>query len=249
MKRLFAFLLLIRSLAFPVMTIASVTINAFPGPDGNTKVQTPWGDFIVVEMEGTVWVGTEAEYFHARDKAASEANGFREMVMSGGVRVFVQGRLPSTSIGKTDIAGINTEIMFDVGPNKAIGRNQKPASHEYVGIVWTQSDTSSVRVGVLDKDSNAYFVSKVCGRWREIGHCEFVIPRVALTHEAVILFMRPGLKPAAVPIQSVAKATYQSIRIKNAPIGNAHFTPDKDDQKTLETIHALDESIPSVLDW
>jgi hypothetical protein len=247
MNKLIAILIMVAgaALAVPSFGATSFSWNVEPGPYGGYRVSTSTGDYMVVVSGNSVWVGTEDEFDHERVKQLSARDGFTEFKVAGSdphATDFVSSGLPSVRVGNYRLAGISTDILFGEKPNKRLHRPTKPTDAEYVQMVWVQSLSTATSAIVYDKTMHVSYSAVDCGTGDAFHYCEFVIPTAALTHNATVFFASAGAAPGALPIESIVKATYQSINDRNKPIG---ATPSAEDLAELRRLHEYDSSLPA----
>ncbi|MFC6519722.1 hypothetical protein ACFQAT_07985 [Undibacterium arcticum] len=99
-------------IAFPA--ISGTTIHFSQGPDGETQISTPWGDYAAIQQGSTVWVGTAEEFEHNRVKGIMADQGLKEFSISGRSKAgtFIERDMPTASAGNTQIASISTYVLF-----------------------------------------------------------------------------------------------------------------------------------------
>lgn len=233
------------ALFFVATSTCATTIHIEPGPHGGDRVVTPWGDYIVVTRDdGSIWVGTEAEYDMGRARALAAQDGMRPTTVDGKT-VFVSAALPSLLLGDIETSNIATQILFGVKPNDFDAhRPAKPKGEEYVSTGWTQSSRGKVTTIFADTETHRLYAPYDCGfdAPTSSGHCEYLMPISALPHKFVTLFVRTNAKPAALPVRSITSMHYGALADK-ARTG----TPiEGDDLQDLHSLHALDPSIPDV---
>lgn len=231
-----------------VAQAGNVTIE--PGPDFGVKVITPWGNFVGVPEGDAIWVGTEANYLKQRAIGISRENGFRVIRPQNepsNTTEFVSAGLPSTVVGNDDIGGISTTILFGAPPDRRLRRTPIPTSDERVSIVWTPSQPRPVQARIYDNASKMTFAPYTCGMTEGFAHCEWAIPRKALTDRVVIVFTRRGDPPGMVRGASIAKLQYAALVDKYKPIGGLSMPLDRDDRSAVAHLNALDRTIPTTV--
>jgi hypothetical protein len=211
-------------------------INFTPGPDFTTRVNTPWGNYIVdAEPDGgAAWVGTEDEYVNRKAQAILHTQGYKEMHVDGAApneHHMVNTRLPSVTLGSATLAEIQGSINFDKHPafNPAFHAPRQRNGYQYAYIGWTRSGGSGFKATLRDAKTSEIFEPFNCDE----ETCRYQIPDSKLGVPLVVIFTRPNSKPAAVPISSLAYFQYQT----EIALGGRGARIDKE---LLESLHDID---------
>jgi len=242
-----------RILVTAALALLSITgargdvIHVEPGPDFGVKVVTPWGNFVAVPEGNALWVGTEADYAKQRAIGISHDEGFRVIHIHGGsanTTTFVSAGLPSATVGRDDLGGIDTEILFGVGVDRSLHRRPIPAADERVSIVWTPSEKRAVQARIYDETLKRSYSPYTCGMTEGFSHCEWAIPRQSLTNPVALVFTARGSLPGIVRGASIAKMHYAALVDKYKPVGGSALQLGADDRSDLGRLRDLDPSIP-----
>jgi hypothetical protein len=150
-----------------------------------------------------------------------------------------------TSTPDGDIETCVTETSGGTFASKR--RPKKSLGSEYVNISWAQNKPRAISAIIYDREKSVSFSAFHCGVYEENHNCEFIIPRESLIHKSTVFFASASVPPGAVPLNSIADATYRSIVDQNKPIGTARFDPSDEDLDILRRLNALDSSIPTSL--
>lgn len=236
-------LLLLCCLFFSSHSYAAILFdfNITNAPYGGYHLSTTWGDYFIVPNGNEVWIGTENEYNHEHVVAVSRENGFREFTPNS----FVSTGLASATVGTNQIASISTEIMFGAGPDKKMHRPSKSADSEYVSVVWQQREKGFIQAQIFDKDRTQLVRPYRCFATSVFHICEFIVPSADLSDKGAFLFASKGVKPAFVPIESLAKSNYEMLADKYKPTGGSRFAISDEDRATLKRLHLIDNQVPT----
>lgn len=215
--------------------------NITDAPYGGYHLSTTWGDYFIVSNGNQVWVGTESEYNHEHVVDISRANGFREFTPNS----FVSTGLVSATVGKVQIASIWSEILFDAQSDKKMHRPPKQANTKYISVVWLQKETALIQAQIFDKDKMQVIPPYRCFTNSTFHICEFIVPTADLADNGAFLFASKGVKPAFVPIKSLAINDYEMLVDKYKPIDGSRFAISDEDRATLNRLHLIDNQIPT----
>lgn len=232
--------------------LAAYSWDVRPGPNGTLRVTTANGDYIVDIHGDSGWVGTEQEYQARHVAAVLNREGFREMKINGqdaNTHRMVSSSLPRVSVGSTNLADIDTVILFGIGPDKKLHRPPKPADSEYVGINWVQSDNAETQAKIIDLENRKTYSPTICRNIPEahMRACDFIVPRESLPHRAALLFATPKGQPGLVPLASLAQEYGKILLEKYKVTMRSRFALDEDDAAALKSLHELDNSIAATL--
>ncbi len=223
-----------------------------PGPNGSMRVNTSEGTYIVVIDGNHGWVGTEKEYERQRIAGVLKAQGYREMKIAGqdeNTHQVVSIKLPSASVGSSNLADISTSIYFDANADKKLRRPPKPAESEYVGALWVQSDKADIQAKIVDQENHATYSPHYCHgiAGTNMRTCEFIVPRESLTHQSALLFVAAKGRPAVILRASLAQEHDKVLLEKYKVTMGSRFGLDDEDANTLKRLNELDSSIATTL--
>lgn len=241
--------LLLLGIAAASFASAGETIYFESGPHGGERAVTPWGNYIIVDDGGSVWIGTEEEYDHAYVVGIERAKGQREFRMEDGSRSFIERDLPTVMVGNNQLASLDPLILFGVQSGGAMRRPRKPTGTEYFSIDWVQSRQGITSYAVVDKATGKAYRPYRCTVSELFHQCETIIPAGALTDPVSVVFLQSGQKPGALPLATPAQLAYRSIRLHIKSLAKDGIVvtpsdPDDDSYRNLSRLHNLDSSIP-----
>lgn len=228
------------ALALTSIASAAGYVSFTPGPGFTTRVNTPWGNYIVdVEPDGgAAWVGTEDEYINRKAQGILRAQGYKEMHMGGAApneHHMTTTRLPSIILGSATLAEIYGSINFDKHPvfNAAFHAPRQRNGYQYAFVGWTRSGGSGFRATLRDTASGDIFEPFNC----DTETCRYQIPETKLGVPLVVIFTAPHSKPAALPLSSLAHSQYEAERA-------FHRAGTPYDTSLLESLHEIDSAVP-----
>lgn len=219
------------------------TISIRPGPDGETQIVTPWGDYAAYdEGGGTYWVGTQREFDRARVIGIAEAHGNRLSTVNDGADAsFVLTETYRTRVGTTSLDNINPGIMFSVP--KIPRRPKIPSTNRYVGVDWIQNGKIGASATLVDLGNKrvlaAYSHELIGGFW----FSEFSVPVSELTRKMLLVFTIPGRAPGVVYLKSIAWADYQITHGTVVSDQGDGVPPDAEQIEQMRKLRLLDPSI------
>lgn len=240
---------LVASLFLASHAMAADVIHFTPGPYGGSKIITPWGDFIAIPSGNSIWIGTVEEYMNNKADAVAAESGFKRARIQGEAkneRNYVLAKALTTSVGKTDLYQITTEVLFGVGPSKKEKRPPKSRDSEYVSVVWTPSNSAAVGARIVSADGQKAYAPNDCGKAEGFSYCEFTVPRQDLASPMMYVFTMKRQRPAAVGVESVAKQHYKDMKLKYSTALRG-VEPGPEALGELQHLHEIDESIPTLL--
>jgi hypothetical protein len=218
-------------------------VSFTPGPGFTTRVNTPWGNYIVdAEPDGgAAWVGTEDEYMNRKAQAVFHAQGYKEMHVDGAApneHHMITTRLPSVTLGSATLAEIYGSIEFDKHPafNPAFHAPHQRNGYQYAYVGWTRSGGSGFRAILRDTATGEIFEPFNCDN----ETCRYQIPETKLGLPLVVIFTAPHSKPAALAISSLAHSQYEAERA-------FHQRGTSYDADLLESLHEIDPAVPPYL--
>lgn len=226
---------------------AGVTIRYSPGIDGGTKISTPWGDYLAIEMADGVWVGTEEEYMHAKAVGFARADGYKEVTVNVDgkeQKTFVAKDLPHTSVGENSIDAISITPIFNVPSDKKLHRPPKPKGFEYVGIVWSQKQRASASVAIVQTEDKKVISPFHCVTEMGFYSCEFIVPHTSMLKPATVVFSSQKKRPGIIALPSIVKERYRELLIELKDSAKLKMPPSDEQKEDLLELHRLDPSIP-----
>jgi hypothetical protein len=220
-------------------------VTVTPGPDFTTRVNTPWGNYIVdVEPDGgAAWVGTEAEYVNRKAQAVFRRQGYKEMHIDGAPKnehYMVSTRLPTVQLGSLTLAGIQSAIEFEshVDFDPSFHAPPPRKGYKYAFVIWQASGRSPVHALLHNHENKRTFHPFNCENGSN-AMCRWQIPESELGVPLTVLFMADKKPPAAVPIPSLAYLAYQS------ETSDRTIPPD---ERRLAQLRKIDPSIPASIE-
>jgi hypothetical protein len=235
--KLVAFLLLVACGCAQIVR-ADDYISVTPGPDFTSRVNTPWGNYVVdLNSDGTAaWVGTEDEYINRKAQSVFKREGFSEMHVDGAApneHYMVSNQLPKVQLGRITLAQVQASIIFHKQHFAPI--YHAPAERggtRYVAINWQPSGKINAQLLLLDPSRKETYRPFACDNV-ENNFCLWQLPEPELGVPLTIIFAAPNAAPAATPIRSLAYLSYAGER----QLGIL-------DAETSKHLHQLDSSIP-----
>ncbi len=212
-------------------------ISFSPGPGFTTRVNAPWGSYLIEVSPGGgfAWVGTEEEYT-TRKAAGVAGGGYKEMYVEdrgSHDHLMINTRLPSVRIGQTILAEIQGTLSLDDhgkfdfslhAPRERIG-------YEYVLLSWTPNRKNHVRATLSDAKAAKSFEPFYC----DSESCRYQIPDAEAGVPLLAVFTIANNKPGALPIRSLAHMQYEGQIAFRVPA----------DTHMLKQLHLIDPSVPT----
>lgn len=237
MRRAFASILLAMSgLAY------GQSIQTAPGPGGNTRIMTPWGDYVAIQQAGTLFVIPESEYAKGLIRDYARKNNQEEVNLVGMGKTYVRKDSVSIHVGNIRLREVAATIVIGVPASKKLGRPPKPKSSEYVQFVWVQQGSGKVsaRLAIDGKT----FAPNSCGSNMGFFNCEFTVAHRLLAMPATAIFLQDRSAPGIWQMESLARTHYDGLKRKYAEL---KMPLDKEDAADMAAIRAIDPSLPDDL--
>ena len=222
-------------------TANAQTIQIHPGPGGNDRISTPWGDYVAVNQAGTLFVIPEADYAKGLIDGYARKNNQVAVDLVGMGLTYVSKNGVNIQIGQTKLWDVYEEVVFGVPPNKRLGRPPKPRDSEYVQFVWMQQGKGKVQV-ILVIDG-AELKPNSCGMGGGFFHCEFTVPHALIPKPATAVFSQPNEVPGVWQMPSISSAYYNAMKRKYVEI---KMPITAEDERDPHALRALDPSIPAI---
>lgn len=222
---------------------AADTIRVSPGIDGGSKISTPWGDYLSIQIGDTLWVGTEQEWNDVKAAGVMNKEGAKRFRIEGeqkNQRTYVDRDAKTVSVANTRLGSVTTSILFGVKPSKKDKRPPKPSDSEYVQFVWIQSNNS--KIGSVLSVNNSVIRPTDCDVNHGFYYCEFIVGRSLLKNPAKVIFYSEQKSPGIMEVDSLAKQHYLDVVLKYKRMKDISIS--KDDLDDLKQLHAIDEDIP-----
>lgn len=233
------------ALAVSTTGLMAQTVHFVPGPFGGTKMITPWGDFVAIPEGNSVWVGTVEQYMHNKADSIMERDGYKHVKIEGeasNIRRYINTKIPTTEVGKTTLHEISTSIVFDVEPDKKLGRPPKPKTSEYVALLWTPSNKQKIVPKIVSIGGKSAYSPNICKNVDGLEWCEFTVKRDDLISPMSYVFFAKGYAPGVVQVESIAKQHYSDSVAEHKSLRMEKVS---DEEKSdLLRLHELDASIP-----
>jgi hypothetical protein len=222
---------------------AGTTIRFSAGPDGETKISTPWGDYASIVRGDSVWVGTAAEFEHNRVVGIMKENGARPFRPDGKKQeVFITSAAPEIQVGNTQVAGINIVILFNTEEIKTVRRPKKPSNSEFVSVLWFQDSDIKINPMFFDAVSGKSFSPYNCLAPEGMHVCEFIVKSDSLTHPISLVFLSPKQKPGVFKLDSLSHEHYAAFLLRRKMFKGSPL--EDEDLKELISLRRIDPSIP-----
>ncbi len=218
------------------------TIQVHPGPGGNPRISTPWGDYVAVSQAGTLFVIPEADYAKALIDGYAQKNNQVAVDLVGMGKTYISKDSVIVQLGPVKLWDISEEIVIGVPPSKRLGRPPKPKTSEYVQLAWTQQGADKVQLS-LAIDGQALKPNN-CGMDMGFFHCEFTVPHSLIPKPATAIFTMPNQVPGVWQMTSLSRAHYDAVKRKYAGLDMPMTDEDKAD---LRAIRKIDPTIPATL--
>ncbi|OSI38054.1 hypothetical protein, partial [Bradyrhizobium canariense] len=101
-------------LAASASALAQATIQTAPGPGGNTRIMTPWGDYVAVMQAGTLFVVPEADYAKGLVKDYARKNNQEEVNLVGMGKTYVSKNSVTIQVGTVKLREVSEFIVIGV---------------------------------------------------------------------------------------------------------------------------------------
>ncbi|SCU75569.1 putative transmembrane protein [Cupriavidus necator] len=221
----------------PAVASAQV-IQTGPGPGGNIRITTPWGDYIAIRQAGTLFVVTEEQYAKGLIKDYAASAGHEEVSLAGIGKTYISKNDVRVQVGGTTLRQVSASIVIGVPADRKLGRPPKPRASEYVQIVWVQQGPGKFTAN-LSVDGRA-IKPNTCGADMGFYHCEFTVSHGLIPKPAEVVFTERGKAPGLWQVASLSQAHYAELQRKyaelKAPMG-------AEDAADLAAVRKIDPSI------
>jgi hypothetical protein len=226
----------------PAVATAQAVIRTGPGPGGNTRISTPWGDYIAVLQAGTLFVLTEEQYTKGLIKDYAASAGHEQVNLAGIGKTYISKNDVRVQVGATALRQVSASIVVGVPADRKLGRPAKPKNSEYVQIVWLQQGPGKIAAN-LSVDGQA-IKPKTCRSDMGFYSCEFTVSHSLIPRRAEVVFTERGKAPGLWQVASLSQAHYAELQRKYAelktPIG-------AEDAADLAAVRRIDHEIPAGL--
>lgn len=239
--QLLKYLALGAAVCVPLMVSAQV-IRVDPGPGGNPRISTPWGDYVAVHQGGALIVVPEEQYAKSLTEAYARSNGQEAVNLAGEGKVYISKNDVSVQAGGVRLRQVSATIVIGVPANKKLGRPPKPKGSEYVQVLWLQEQSGKVMASI-SVDGQAV-KPNACGADMGFYHCDFTLSHSQLTQPAAVIFTQQGKVPGLWQVDSISRAHFAELQRKYAEI---KIPISRDDAADLAAIRRFDPAIPQGL--
>lgn len=217
-------------------------IRVDPGPGGNPRISTPWGDYLAISQGGALFIVPEAQYTKGLIKSYAEQNGQEEVNLAGAGRTYISKGDVSVQAGAVKLRQVSATIVIGVPADKKLGRPPKPKGSEYVQVLWLQEQSGKV-TATISIDGQTIKPNN-CGADMGFYHCEFTVSHSQLTQPASVVFTQQGKVPGLWQVDSLSRAHYAELQRKYAEL---KIPISKDDSADLAAVRRIDPAIPQGL--
>jgi hypothetical protein len=226
--------------AWPAVAGAQAVIRVDPGPGGNPRISTPWGDYIAVRQGGALFVVTEAQYAKGLVEGYAQANGQEAVNLAGVGKTYINKNDVSVQAGAVRLRQVGATIVIGVPADRKLGRPPKPKAAEYVQILWLQQGAGKVGASI-SVDGQAIKPNS-CGASMGFYHCDFTISHNRLAQPASVVFTQQGRVPGLWQVESLSRAHLAGVQRKYAEL---KMPISGEDAADLQAIARIDPSINS----
>ncbi|WP_454751649.1 hypothetical protein [Cupriavidus necator] len=220
----------------PAVTSAQV-ISTGPGPGGNIRITTPWGDYIAIKQAGTLFVVTEEQYAKGLIKDYARSAGHEEVSLAGIGKTYISKNDVRVQVGGTTLRQVSATIVVGVPADRKLGRPAKKDA-EYVQIVWLQQGPGKITAS-LSVEGKA-IKPNTCGADMGFYHCEFTVPHGLIPKPAEVVFTERGKAPGLWQVESLSRAHYDELQRKYADLKTPMGAEDAED---LAVVRWIDPTI------
>ncbi|NOV25923.1 hypothetical protein E5S69_20690 [Cupriavidus necator] len=226
----------------PAAAAAQPVIQTGPGPGGNIRITTPWGDYLAIKQAGTLFVVPEEQYTKGLIKDYAASAGQEQVTLAGIGKTYISKNDVQVQVGGTKLRQVSASIVVGVPADKRLGRPAKPKDAEYVQIVWLQQGPGKITAS-LSVDGKA-IKPNVCRSDMGFYSCEFTVSHALIPQPAEVIFTEKGKAPGLWQVESLSQAHYAELQRKYAelktPIG-------AEDAADLAAVRKIDPAIPQGL--
>lgn len=211
----------IAAVALVPAAASAQVISTGPGPGGNIRITTPWGDYLAIKQAGTLFVVPEEQYTKGLIKDYARSAGQEEVSLAGIGKTYISKNDVQVQVGATKLRQVSASIVVGVPADKKLGRPAKPKGAECVQIVWLQQGPGKITAG-LSVDGHA-IKPNVCRSDMGFYSCEFTVSHGLIPKPAEVVFTERGKAPGLWQVDSLSQAHYAELQRKYAelktPIG------------------------------
>ncbi|SOY56810.1 hypothetical protein [Cupriavidus taiwanensis] len=228
--------------AFLPAVASAQVIQTGPGPGGNIRITTPWGDYLAIKQAGTLFVVPEEQYTRGLIKDYAASAGHEEVALAGIGKTYISKNDVQVQVGGTKLRQVSASIVVGVPADRKLGRPAKPKDSEYVQIVWLQQGAGKISAS-LSVDGKA-IKPNTCGADMGFYHCEFTVSHSLIPRPAEIIFAERGKAPGLWQVESLSRAHYVELQRKYA---ESKMPISRDDAADLAAVRRIDPGIPQGL--
>lgn len=226
----------------PTVAGAQAVIRVDPGPGGNPRISTPWGDYIAIRQGSALFVVTEQQYAKGLVEGHARANGMEAVNLAGAGKTYISKNDVRVQVGATTLRQVTASVVIGVPADRKLGRPPKPKSAEYVQIVWLQQGSGKIAAN-LSIDGKTLKPNN-CGANMGFYHCEFTVSHALLTQPSAVVFTQQGQVPGIWEVDSLTRAHYAELQRKYAEI---KMPISGEDASDLAAVRRIDPSVPAGL--
>lgn len=228
--------------------VAADTIYIHAGPNGETQIKTPWGDYAVYdEGGGMLWVGTQREFDRDRVIGIMKGNGERLSTVNepGATASFVSESTFRTQVGGINLDGMTTTIGFGWESDaKKYKRPAIPSTSRYVAVAWVQlAGTKVIDLIISDPGNHQTYHAYWHGYDGHYASVEFSIPRSELSRKVLYVFVLPNAKPGVIGLRSIAWADHYSTAGSIEEFRKLGIAPDPEQLKQLARLEQIEPDL------
>lgn len=226
----------------PTVASAQAVIQAGPGPGGNIRITTPWGDYLAIKQAGTLFVVPEEQYTKGLIKDYAASAGQEEVTLAGIGKTYISKNDVQVQVGATKLRQVSASIVVGVPADRKLGRPPKSKTAEYVQIVWLQQGPGKITAS-LSVDGQA-IKPNACRSDMGFYSCEFTVSHGLIPKPAEVVFTERGKAPGLWQVESLSRAHYDELQRKYAEI---KMPISAEDAADLAAVRKIDASVPSGL--
>lgn len=223
----------------PAVAGAQAVIRVDPGPGGNPRITTPWGDYIAVRQGGALFVVPESQYAKAQIEGYARANGQEAVNVAGAGKTYISKNDVSVQAGTVRLRQVEATIVIGVPADRKIGRPPKPKAAEYVQVMWLQQQSGKVNAAIA-VDGRTLKPNN-CGVDMGMHHCEFTVSHAQLTQPAAVVFTQQGQAPGLWEVDSLTRVHVAGVQRKYAEL---KMPISGEDAADLAAVRKIDPALP-----
>lgn len=226
--------------AWPAVAGAQAVIRVDPGPGGNPRISTPWGDYVAIRQAGALFVVPEAQYAKGLVEGYAEANGQEAVKLAGVGKTYISKNDVSVQAGSVRLRQVVATIVIGVPADRKLGRPPKLKASEYVQILWLQQGAG--KVGSSISVDGQTIKPNSCGASMGFYHCDFTVSHAQLAIPATVVFAQTGAAPGLWEVESLTRAHVSGVQRKYTEL---KMPISGEDAADLQAIARIDPSINS----